>query len=161
MFYTDLGRKVYGGGGITPDVMIHPQEQPELLQFLEARNAFFQFGVEHTSGHKVDSQEWRPSPQVLQEFAAWVAKQGMADAAELEAALQDADTREQVTARIRAEVFNATLGNDARYRALAEKDHQIQQALQMFPRATELLAMRRGGGPKGDQRVAEGAAGDR
>ena len=62
-----------------------------------------------------------------------------------------------MTSRIRAEAFNATLGNDARYRALAEKDHQIQEALRMFTRATELLATRRGSGnPKGEPaRVAD------
>lgn len=156
VFYTDLGRKVYGGGGITPDVLIHPQEQPELLQFLEARNAFFQFGVDYTSRHEVSSADWKPSPQVLQEFAAWVGKQGMGEPGELEAALQDEATRDQVLARIRAEAFNATLGNDARYRALAEKDAQIQEALRMFDRASELLASRRGGGA-GGQRVAESA----
>ena len=157
VFYTDLGRKVYGGGGITPDVLIHPQEQAELLQFLEARNAFFQFGVDYTNRHPIDSTDWQPSPAVLQEFAAWVGKQGFGEPGELETALQDTETRDQVLARIRAEVFNATLGNDARYRALAEKDPQILEALRMFDRATELLAMRRGGAGGQQQRVAETA----
>jgi hypothetical protein len=61
-----------------------------------------------------------------------------------------------VLARIRAEALNATLGNDARYRALAEQDSQIREALRMFDKASELLAMRKGG--RDDQRVAEGAA---
>jgi carboxyl-terminal processing protease len=165
VFYTDLGRKVYGGGGITPDVLVHPQEQPEILQFLEARNAFFQFGVEYTNQHKVESQDWRPEPAaILHEFAAFAARQGMGEPAELETAFADASTREQVLARIRAEVFNATLGNDARYRALAEKDHQIQEALALFTRATELLAMRRGGGKPPEVaagQVAAGGAGER
>jgi carboxyl-terminal processing protease len=155
VFYTDLGRKVYGGGGITPDVLIHPQESPELLQFLEARNAFFLFGVEYTSGKKALTPDWRPGPEVLQEFERWVASDGMVDStSELDAALEDATTRTQVLARIRAEALNATLGNDARYRAIAEHDHQIQEALRMFGKATELLAMRKGG-RKDDPRVAE------
>jgi carboxyl-terminal processing protease len=148
VYYTDLGRKVYGGGGITPDVMVQPQEQAEILQFLEARNAFFLFGVEYTNAHQVSSPDWRPDPSILAQFEAFAAKQGLGEAAELDKALQDADTRDQVLARIRGEVFNATLGNDARYRALAEKDTQIQAALQLFPRATELLAMRKGGAPQ-------------
>jgi carboxyl-terminal processing protease len=158
VFYTDLGRKVYGGGGITPDVLIHPQEQPELLQFLEARNAFFLFGVDYTSRHPIESPDWRPEPAILQEFTRWVAKQGVVgEPGELEAALQDEATRDQVMARIRAEAFNATLGNDARYRALAENDHQIREALALFDRATELLASRRSGQR---QRVAESVGTD-
>jgi carboxyl-terminal processing protease len=157
VYYTDLGRKVYGGGGITPDVLIHPQESPELLQFLEARNAFFLFGVEYTAGKAALTADWQPGPDVLPQFEAWVAREGMVDSpGEIDAALQDADTRAQVLARIRAEALNATLGNDARYRALAEQDSQIREALRMFDKASELLAMRKGG--RDDQRVAEGAA---
>ena len=52
-----------------------------------------------------------------------------------------------------AETLNATLGNDARYRALAEEDHQIQEALRQFPRAAEILALRKG--ERVDPRVAE------
>src|SRR5688500_12402097 len=157
VYYTDLGRKVYGGGGITPDLLIHPQESPELLQFLEARNAFFLFGVERTNGTKPVAVDWKPGPEVLREFEQWVAREGMVDdPAELEAALEEESLRIQVLARIRAEALNASLGNDARYRALAETDHQILEALRQFPKATELLALRKG--EKVDPRVAEGAA---
>ena len=146
VFYTDLGRKVYGGGGITPDVLVHPEESPELLQFLEARNAFFEFGVEYTNDHKIPDANWVPGPDVLRDFERWVKAQGMAeDEADLEKGLQDAVTRREVLARLRAEIFNATLGNDVRYRVLAEGDHQIQQALGLFGKASDLLAMRKGG----------------
>jgi carboxyl-terminal processing protease len=160
VFYTDLGRKVYGGGGITPDVLVHPQESPEVVQFLESRNAFFLFGVELSNTGKVTGEvaSWMPGPEVLQEFETWATREGMVDAAtELDAALQEADTRAQVLNRIRAEVLNAALGNDARYRAIAEGDHQIRQALALFQRASELLAQRKNGSDRSDQRVAEGA----
>ena len=91
---------------------------------------------------------------MLAEFERWVAREGMVDdVAELDAALKDEKTRAQVLARIRAETLNATLGNDARYRALAEEDHQIQEALRQFPRAAEILALRKG--ERVDPRVAE------
>jgi carboxyl-terminal processing protease len=155
VFYTDLGRKVYGGGGITPDVLVHAEEQPELLQFLEARNAFFEFGVEYTNDHKVTDPNWAPSPDVLRDFERWVKAQGMAeDEADLDKGFQDPATRKAVLARLRAEIFNATLGNDVRYRVLAEGDHQIQQALGLFGKASDLLALRKSG--KGDTRVAAG-----
>jgi carboxyl-terminal processing protease len=156
VFYTDLGRKVYGGGGITPDVLVKAEEQPELLQFLEARNAFFEFGVEYTNDHKISDPKWTPSPEVLREFERWVKREGFVeDEAELENGWQDPETRREVLARLRAEIFNATLGNDVRYRVLAEGDHQIQQALGLFGKASDLLAMRKNG--KGDSRVVAGA----
>jgi carboxyl-terminal processing protease len=153
VFYTDLGRKVYGGGGITPDVLIHPDETPELLQFLEARNAFFEFGVQYTSNHKIADSSWTPGPEVIKEFERWVKTRGMVeDEEDLEKGLQDATIRAAVLARVRAEIFNATLGNDVRYRVLAEGDHQIQQSLALFGKASDLLAMRKGS--KGDTRAA-------
>jgi carboxyl-terminal processing protease len=156
IYHTDLGRKVYGGGGITPDVLVKAEEQPELLQFLEARNAFFEFGVEYTSGRKISDPGWTPSLEVLRDFERWVKREGMIeDETDLENGLQDADTRREVLSRLRAEIFNATLGNDVRYRVLAEGDHQIQQALGLFGKASDLLAMRKNG--KGDSRVVAGA----
>jgi carboxyl-terminal processing protease len=154
VFYTDLGRKVYGGGGITPDVLIHPDESPELMQFLEARNAFFEFGVEYSNAHKITDASWVPGPEVIREFERWVKAQGMVeDEGDLEKGLQDPETRKAVQARLRAEVFNATLGNDVRYRVLAEGDHQIQQALALFGKASDLLAMRKNGKASGDTHV--------
>ncbi len=158
VFYTDLGRKVYGGGGITPDVLVHPEESPELLQFLEARNAFFEFGVEYTNSHQVTDPNWSPDPGVIKDFERWVKAQGMVDdEGDLEKGLEDEATRREVLARLRAEIFNATLGNDVRYRVLAEGDHQIQQALGLFGKASDLLAMRKSG-KGGDTHVAAGSS---
>ena len=104
VFYTDLGRKVYGGGGITPDVLVKAEEQPELLQFLEARNAFFEFGVEYTASHKISDTNWTPSPEVLREFERWVKREGFVDdEAELENGWQDAETRRELPDLRRAE----------------------------------------------------------
>ncbi|HEV8630917.1 MAG TPA: S41 family peptidase [Thermoanaerobaculia bacterium] len=156
VFYTDLGRKVYGGGGISPDVLVHPQESPELLQFLEARNAFFEFGVEYTNAHKVNDPKWIPGADVLQDFERWVKAQGMVeDEKDIDKGLADEKTRHAVLSRLRAEIFNATLGNDVRYRVLAEDDNQIQQALGLFGKASDLLALRKG--EKGETHVAAGS----
>ncbi|MEZ5332749.1 MAG: hypothetical protein R2991_12000 [Thermoanaerobaculia bacterium] len=44
-FFTDLRRKVYGGGGICADVLVEPDELA-FIQYLLARSAFFNFAVE-------------------------------------------------------------------------------------------------------------------
>jgi len=44
VYYTDLGRKVYGGGGITPDRMLDPLRRlNKLEQALRNSNLFFEF----------------------------------------------------------------------------------------------------------------------
>ena len=73
------------------------------------------------------------------------ATQGMVDdPADIEKGMQDAKVRSALVERIRAEAMNATLGNDVRYRVVAQDDHQIQEGLRLFDRATQLLARREG-----------------
>jgi carboxyl-terminal processing protease len=46
-YYTEGGRQVYGGGGISPDITVEQQEIPSFVQDLERRRAFFDFAVEY------------------------------------------------------------------------------------------------------------------
>ena len=56
VFSTDLGRKVYGGGGITPDVASELDVAPDFIQFLRARAAFLNFAVDYLRESPVDGQ---------------------------------------------------------------------------------------------------------
>jgi carboxyl-terminal processing protease len=63
VYYTDLGRKVYGGGGITPDVVVEAGDLSPYSQFLISRNAHFDFAVDYVRRHEIDADlptEWRP-----------------------------------------------------------------------------------------------------
>ena len=51
IFFTDRGRTVYGGGGITPDVVVEPPERSEFLRALERRRMFFSFAVHYVALH--------------------------------------------------------------------------------------------------------------
>src|SRR5262249_44084544 len=72
IFKTDLGRKVYGGGGITPDLVVKDEKLTADEQFLRARNAFANFAVDYSRNHPVKSEEWKPTPEVLQAFHDWL-----------------------------------------------------------------------------------------
>jgi carboxyl-terminal processing protease len=156
VFYTDLGRKVYGGGGITPDQLVQPEETHELLQFLAARNAFFQFGVHYAGGREIEDPSWRPGPEVLTEFQTWLVEQGMGTAEEIRDAFAEERTRRDAQNRIRAEIFNSAFGNDAWYSVLTEEDRQIRTALAKFEEARELLVSRQQ--KSADPQVAERGA---
>ena len=47
VFYTSNKRKVYGGGGITPDILVEPDEPPPYVQEVERRRLFFNFMVDY------------------------------------------------------------------------------------------------------------------
>lgn len=143
VFHTDLGRKVYGGGGITPDVIVENEEMAPFAQFLLSRNAFFNFAVDYHQRHPVKSVDWKPGPEVLTDFRKWVAEQSISTSQELEKEFADARLRDQVLLQIRAEVLNSVAGQEARHRALAQADKQIQTALSQFDRAAALQAERK------------------
>lgn len=143
-FRTDLGRKVYGGGGITPDVIVKDTELSPFEQFLLARNAYLNFAVDYEARHRDElTADWKPDPQALvDEFRNWLLSEKVATAEELEA-FQKESVREYSLLQIRAELMNSVGGQEARHRVLAQGDPQIQKALSLFPKAAEMLAQRR------------------
>ena len=144
IFHTDLGRNVYGGGGITPDVMIKEDDLSPFEQFLLSRNAYLNFAIDYTSRNKgkVKSQDWKPGPEVMDEFKAWLNKEKLSTAQQTDEAFAKQDVRDYSTMEIRAEVMNNVYGQEARHRVLAQGDHQIQSALGLFDKAADLLAQR-------------------
>jgi carboxyl-terminal processing protease len=143
IFHTDLGRKVYGGGGITPDVVVKDEPITAFQQFLLLRNAFGQFAVDFHRRNPPKSLEWKPGDEVVNEFRDWLIQEQIATAKDLDESLKDEANREYSLRQIRAEVLNASFGQEARHRVLAQGDKQISAALSQFNRAAELQAQRR------------------
>ena len=152
VYYTDLGRKVYGGGGITPDTIVEADELTSYSQFLISRNAHFDFAVDYTRRHEVRSTDWTPGPEVLEQFRQWLVKEEISTAEEVDEGFEEPETRQDALRRIRAHVFNAQWGQDASHRIRAEGDTQIQRALELFERAEQLLVQRKSVEP---EKVAE------
>jgi carboxyl-terminal processing protease len=150
IFRTDLGRKVYGGGGITPDVLVKDEELSPFEQFLLARNGYLNFAVEYQARNKakIKSVEWEPAPDVLDELRSWLVKEKIATEKEVEEAFAQESVRKYSLLQIRAEVLNIPFGQEARHRVLSEGDTQIQQSLNLFGKASEMLAQRRELPPK-------------
>lgn len=155
VFKTDLGRKVYGGGGITPDVVIEDEKLSASEQFLQARNAFANFAVDYSRRTPVKSQDWKPGPDVIQAFHDWLVQEKIASKAEVDDALLTQETRNYSALEIRAELLNIAFGQEARHRARAQGDKQIGTALGEFDHAAALLSQRRGL----DHSAAQGAVG--
>jgi carboxyl-terminal processing protease len=150
VFRTDLGRKVYGGGGITPDVLVKDDELSPFEQFLLSRNAYLNFAVDYAARNKskIRSADWRPDAQILDEFRDFLVKEKIASDKEAADAFAQEDVRKYSLLQIRAEVVNIPFGQEARHRVLSEGDKQIQTALGLFDRAASMLAQRREMAPK-------------
>jgi carboxyl-terminal processing protease len=144
IFHTDLGRKVYGGGGITPDVVVKDDDLSPFEQFLLSRNAYLNFAIDYTSRNKakIKSADWKPSTELMDEFRSWLTKEKIATAQDVDEALATQDAKDYSAMQIRAEILNNAFGQEARHRVLAQGDKQIQSALGLFDQAAQLFAKR-------------------
>jgi carboxyl-terminal processing protease len=132
--YTDSGRKVLGGGGISPDVEVKLPDASEFLQTLERRTAFFDFAVQLLSRRQV-GRDFQVDDAVLAQFMKFLAQKKIEYTPEdIEADL------EHIKSGIRAEVVGNQFGLEERSRVINERDPQIQRALELLPRAQEMLA---------------------
>ncbi len=140
-FLTGLGRTVYGGGGITPDILVEFPDGPVGLQPLFANNAFFNFAVDYHGRQPVTSQTWRPGEEILDEFSTWLGEQKIVGE-KIEAAMTDNAAREFTRRQIHSDIFTAAFGVEAAHRVLATGDVQIQAAMELFDEAANLLSRR-------------------
>jgi carboxyl-terminal processing protease len=140
-FSTFLGRKVYGGGGITPDVLAELPDGPLSLQPLFILNAFFNFAVDYHDSHAVEN-DWKPAPELLEDFRHWLVDEEVVSEEDLEEIFVDDGAESFALRQIHSDVFTVAFGPEAAHRALAEGDSQIQAALELFDEAAELLAER-------------------
>lgn len=135
VFRTASGRKVYGGGGITPDALVRAPRMTPLMFRLIRDNVIFDFAVKFLAGHP-DVQRGAPLPDgTFAEFRQFAAKRD-AEFAEAEFDLQ----REEIALRLRAQIARIRWGQAEEARIIGQSDPQMRRALELFVEAAQLVA---------------------
>jgi carboxyl-terminal processing protease len=158
-FKTDTGRVVYGGGGITPDVLVKQPKLERTTQLLEVRSGIFNYAVEYAAKHPDLTPDVKVTPAMLEELVHHAAQSDVAPEADIRAVLQNEVDRKFIERALKAEIVAAKFGFDASYPFRLEGDAQVERALELFPDAQKLATMAanvRGGGE-----VRENSAGTR
>src|SRR5438132_3252263 len=137
-FKTDVGRVVYGGGGITPDVIIKPAPLSRTTQLLEVRSAIFNYAVEYAAKHPELTKDIAITPQIIEDFSRYSAEKDIAAIADIRDALQKPNDRAYIERALKAEIIAAKFGFDASYPFRLQGDTQIEKALDVFPDAQKL-----------------------
>jgi len=158
--HTDLGRPVFGGGGIEPDVKI---DLPDVTrtQSIIWSTGLFQFVRELTAGqvaaapnfklnglefdHQLKPNEFMITDEILKAYREFML--GFIKA-HPEYRLTQAMVEENLDfarKKIREEVLWAAYGSDTAARALNDLDPQLQRAVSELPRAAELAERARRG----------------
>lgn len=142
-FKTEGGRTVYGGGGVQPDVILKPDDlltrsQVDMIQ----KRAFFEWGTHWLAQRK--GKTWTPEsfgPGFAMSDADWASLRKQAE--DLKVAVTDSSWKADkhfMHQQVRAELAQQTLGSLDRYKILVEDDPQILGGIELFPRASALLA---------------------
>jgi len=155
---TDLGRTVYGGGGIEPDIKVPPVNflSPDFFTPTQIRlfSGVFLFVRELVNGqiaahpefktngidydHKLTPNEFMVTDSVLNSFREFATKfyKDNPDYGVTPAMIEDNIV--WLRARIRYEALTAAYGSDKADQGLADLDVQLQRAVSEMPNAAEL-----------------------
>jgi carboxyl-terminal processing protease len=124
VYKTDKGRVVTGGGGIQPDVRVTPAPMTRLEAVLDASGAITSFATQYLTSHKVESEDFKPSPALLDEFKVFLS------AKQIQPSLSEwSQERNWVMNRLSEEIVTQSLGVEQGDKIHARIDPQLQAAL--------------------------------
>ena len=133
-FKTDLGRTVYGGGGINPDYAVPLARPSEFMANLRFRHsAFFRYAV-HEKDHFGIRLGERADDAVMARFRAWAQEQKLTISDK-----EWADNLEAMQEQLSIEMQNVAFGVEAGFKLQCVKDPVILKALEVMPEAEALL----------------------
>jgi carboxyl-terminal processing protease len=133
---TDLGRVVYGGGGITPDEKYEPPKMDAFELNVARKNSFFKYSAYYFGDHSTKLPKgWGPDEGLMENFHDWLLKQGIQ--------FTEADwTRDHTWLRdqLRSEMYITGFSYEDHQKLDVQQDPEIQKAVEAMPKAASLLA---------------------
>jgi len=132
-YRTEMGRVVYGGGGITPDVELVEVKLPRVMEDLEAKQVFFKYAVKYAAKHKEPPVGYTLTPAIRQDFMQLLRDEKVEVNAD-----SLADAKRWVDSGIRRELGRRFGGEEEAYRIALEDDDQVKSAAALFDRAPTL-----------------------
>ena len=129
-FKTDSGRTVYGGGGITPDIVIHPDSLFGPALEIERRILTFQFANHYVASHPGLTLDAAASTPLWPTFKSYLAEQKFKVAPDsLEA------QKPYLDMAVHREIARRLGGDQAAFRVAAEQDVMLEKAVDLVRRA--------------------------
>lgn len=144
VFKTADGRKVYGGGGITPDYIVKPAKVPGFIYQFQVKSVFLGYVDDHVSQHQDQmrkeygssanfDKEFKVSDKMLDELYSRAEKAG------IKITREEFDKNSKYVAMLlKAQIARNIWGNDGWYRVVLGLDNQFQKALTLFPEAKRI-----------------------
>jgi carboxyl-terminal processing protease len=145
VFKTAGGRKVYGGGGITPDYIVNADRLDEYSVQLRSKNIFLQYADKYldqnrktlVSKYGKDAAAFADDFEVTQPMLDGVLAIAKAKDIEFKKDLYEKDLK-YIKAFTKAYIGRSLFGNEGSARVMLAVDDQFQKALTLFPEAEEI-----------------------
>ncbi|MGC9223985.1 MAG: S41 family peptidase [Terracidiphilus sp.] len=132
--FTDSGRTVYGGGGITPDEKIATPPATPFQDTLGYKQVFFHFAPVYVATHTID-KNFEVDDAVLSEFEKFLTSQG------IDWTQADIDGASGwIKSHIKQQIVTIAFGEQVGLRVIADWDPEIEKALTYMPEAQALEA---------------------
>lgn len=137
VYHTDMGREVYGGGGIAPDVEIEPTLLSDFAVALERDATFFHFVDRWLIDHPSPGRDFEVTDAMIDVFREVMA--GREDLPKFFEELEvDAsgdlvsENLDYIEEGIRRELVRREFGNAAAYQVSIERDGQVWKAVELL-----------------------------
>ncbi len=131
---TDKGRRVFAGGGITPDVTFEERRPNDFQWMLVRQFVISTFAQDYTREHSDLPQGWDVTDDVVEEFRLFLNREKIEyDQADF---IENIDFIKRF---IKREVYNSAYDIEEGQRVYYELDPDVQQAVKLLPKAKELL----------------------
>jgi carboxyl-terminal processing protease len=145
---TDTGRTVYGGGGITPDVVVDMPKPDDFQQLLERRGVLYpsdlppqgvgDFARYYLSQRPDVTKDFTVDDSVIAQLKKFLAQQHIEVTDQ-----QIAKNLPYLKWEIKREIFTSVFGLDAGYKVALDHDPQVAKAIAAIPGAKVLYAKAR------------------
>jgi carboxyl-terminal processing protease len=136
-YYTEEGRLVYGGGGVTPDIELEQSRLTKLGVELRRKNTIFDFSVNYMLDHEAEvTEEFEANKKLVDELLV-TAK---IDSIEFEEADVDS-TYIWIENTLTSNIIGRKFGNVESYKVSIKEDSQLQKALKLFEEHNTLKNM--------------------
>ena len=135
VYYTDSGREVYGGGGITPDFEVKARKINEFLLLLTSRGMIFSFIRAYNADHPTVDRNFQVTPEILEEFRTYLTSQKL-----IYKESDFTDNTDFIKSQMRYEYVLSRVGQAEARKVLLETDPQFAKALEVLPQAKALIS---------------------
>jgi len=138
VFYTENGRKVFGGGGITPDITIKQRELSQLERDIRNGNLTMRYALEVLTSEYPQNIE--SNFEISQDDYDGFLEFSQVNGVTIPENINETE-KQRLISQISAELIGNKLGSVARFKALVKTDDQLVETLEIFKKFNSLPEM--------------------